>query len=210
MLLKCSVREDSWESLWLQEDQTSQHQRKSTLSIHWKDWSWSWSSNPLVTWCEELTHWKRPWCWERLRAWGEGEVTEDEKAWMASLTQWTWIWASTWEIVKNREAWCATVHEGTKSQTQICDLITRHLKRNFLNMVTLRFLSKHAFQETSCYTQRYIYNMYMYIYIYYTHVYVYIYIHTQKYMYIHIYFLFCLKMGGILWHLNWVMSLVDG
>ena len=35
--------------------------------FHWKDWCWSWSSNTLVTWCEEPTHWKRPWCWERLR-----------------------------------------------------------------------------------------------------------------------------------------------
>jgi len=37
---------------------------------HWKDWCWS--SNTLATWCEELTHWKRPWCWERLKAKGEG------------------------------------------------------------------------------------------------------------------------------------------
>ena len=35
-------------------------------------WSWSWSFNTLATWCEELTHWKRPSCWERLRAGGEG------------------------------------------------------------------------------------------------------------------------------------------
>ena len=35
--------------------------KKSTLNIHWKDWCWSWSSNALATWCEELTHWKR--CW---------------------------------------------------------------------------------------------------------------------------------------------------
>ena len=33
---------------------------------HCKDWCWSWSSNTLATWCEELTHWKRPWCWGRL------------------------------------------------------------------------------------------------------------------------------------------------
>ena len=26
----------------------------------------NWNSNSLATWCEELTHWKRPWCWERL------------------------------------------------------------------------------------------------------------------------------------------------
>ena len=37
---------------------------------------WSWSSNTLATWCEELTHWKRPWCWERLKA-GEG----DDRGW---------------------------------------------------------------------------------------------------------------------------------
>ena len=34
----------------------------------WKDWCWS--SNILATWCKELTHWKRPWYWERLKAWG--------------------------------------------------------------------------------------------------------------------------------------------
>ena len=39
--------------------------------IHWKDWCWSWSTNTLATWCEELTHWKRPWYWERLKAKGK-------------------------------------------------------------------------------------------------------------------------------------------
>ena len=38
----------------------------------WKDWCWSWNTNTLVTWCKELIHLKRPWCWERLRAGGEG------------------------------------------------------------------------------------------------------------------------------------------
>ena len=50
-----------------QGDQT----RKSTLNIHWKDWCWSWSSNTLATWCEDLTPWKRPRGWERLKAGGE-------------------------------------------------------------------------------------------------------------------------------------------
>ena len=40
-------------------------------------WNWSWNSNTLATWCEELTHWKRPWCWEGLKVGGEG-MTEDE------------------------------------------------------------------------------------------------------------------------------------
>ena len=53
-------------------------ERKSvTVSIVfppiWKDWCWSCSPNTLATWCEEPTHWKRPWCWERLSAKGEGD-----------------------------------------------------------------------------------------------------------------------------------------
>ena len=51
--------------------------RKSNLNIHWKDWCWSWSSNTLAIWCEEPTHLKRPWCWERLKA-EEMGTTEDE------------------------------------------------------------------------------------------------------------------------------------
>ena len=48
--------------------------KRSVLGIHWKDWCWSWNSNTFATWCEELTHLKRPWCWERLRA-REGDDT---------------------------------------------------------------------------------------------------------------------------------------
>ena len=54
---------------------------------------WSWSSNTLATWCKEPTHWKRPWCWERLRASGEGGNRGWDR-WMASPIQWTWIWAN--------------------------------------------------------------------------------------------------------------------
>ena len=46
--------------------------RKSVLGVHWRDWCWSWNSNTLATWCEELTRLKRPWCWERLKAGREG------------------------------------------------------------------------------------------------------------------------------------------
>ena len=75
--------------------------KKSTLSIHWNDWCWSWSSNTLATWCEEPTHWKRPWCWERLRA-GEGD-DRGWDGWMLSLTQWTWIWANSAREWKTRK-----------------------------------------------------------------------------------------------------------
>ena len=55
---------------------------------------WSWNSNTLATWGEELSHWKRPRCWERLKARGEGE-DKGWDSWMASLTQWTWVWANS-------------------------------------------------------------------------------------------------------------------
>ena len=59
-------------------------QRKSVLNIHWKDWYWSWNSNILATWFKEQTHWKRPWCWEKLKA-GEGHYRGWD-GWMASPT----------------------------------------------------------------------------------------------------------------------------
>ena len=60
----------------------------------WKDWCWSWNSNTLATWWEELTHLKRPSCWERLRAGGEGD-DRGWDGWMASPTQWTWVWVGS-------------------------------------------------------------------------------------------------------------------
>ena len=75
--------------------------RKSVLNIHRKYWCWSWNSNTLATWCEEPTHWKRPWCWKRLKA-GEGDDRRWD-GWMASPTRWTWVWVgsgSWWQIGK--------------------------------------------------------------------------------------------------------------
>ena len=48
----------------------------------------------LPTWSEKLTHWKRPWCWERLRAEGE-EGIRGWDGWMAPRTQWTWTWQTS-------------------------------------------------------------------------------------------------------------------
>ena len=93
-LRKHAVGKGSWESLGLQGDPTNQSERKSVLNIHWKDWCWSWSSNPLTTWCKELTHWKRPWCWERLKVGGEGDDTGWD-GWMVSPTRWTWVWVNS-------------------------------------------------------------------------------------------------------------------
>ena len=104
MLLNSGVGEDSWESLGLQGDPTSPFWRKLVLNIHWKDWYWSWNSNSLATWCEELTHLKRPWSWESFKAGGEGD-DRGWDGWMATLTQWTWVWV-------NSGSWWSTGRPG--------------------------------------------------------------------------------------------------
>ena len=72
------------------------------------------SSITLATWCKEPTHWKRPWCWERLRL--EEEDNRGWDGWMALPTQWTWVWASSgswWRTGKPG----AAVHGMAKSWT---------------------------------------------------------------------------------------------
>ena len=121
-------KRDSGESLRLQGDQTSQSLRKSVLNIHWKVWCWS--SNTLATWCKELTHWKKPWCWERLKAAGEG----DDRGWdgcMASPTWWIQVWAgsrSWWRTGKPG----VLQSMGSQSRTQLNEL-TEHSKEHRLS-----------------------------------------------------------------------------
>ena len=60
-------------------------------------WVWFCFINKFICtiflyWCKGLTHWKRPWCWERLKTGGEGN-NRGWDGWMASLTRWTWVWA---------------------------------------------------------------------------------------------------------------------
>ena len=68
--------------------------KEISLGVHWKDWCWSWNSSTLVTSCKELTHWKRPWCWEGLGAGGEGG-DRGWDGWIESPTWWTWVWVNS-------------------------------------------------------------------------------------------------------------------
>ena len=79
---------------------------KEIQPVHSEDQPWdffgrnddkSWNSSTLATSCEELTHWKRLWCWEGLGAGGGGD-DRGWDGWMASLTRWTWVWVNsgTW------------------------------------------------------------------------------------------------------------------
>ena len=92
MPLNCGAGEDSWESLGLQGGPTSPFWRRSTLGFLWKEWCWS--SSTLATSCEELTDWKRLWCWEELGAGGKGD-DRGWDGWMASQTRWTWVWVNS-------------------------------------------------------------------------------------------------------------------
>ena len=99
MLLNCGIGEESWESLGLQikpvnpkGHQSSLEELMLKLKAQYFGHLW------------ELTHWKRPWCWERLKARGEGD-DRGWDGWMVSLTQWAWVWVSY-------RSWCWTAKPG--------------------------------------------------------------------------------------------------
>ena len=83
-------------------------------------WGIKLDSSTLATSCEELTHWKRLWCWEGLGARGEGD-DRGWDGWMASLTRWTLSLRELRELVMDREAWRAAIHGVAKSRTRLSD-----------------------------------------------------------------------------------------
>ena len=72
---------------WSEDRERGKHVQEPLLCFPWG------RTHTLAPWCDELTHLKRPWCWERLRAWGEGDDRGWDD-WMTSPTQWTWVWVN--------------------------------------------------------------------------------------------------------------------
>ena len=92
MLLNHGVGKHSWESLELQGDPTILKEISPGISLEGK--MLKLKLQYLATSCEELTHWKRLWCWEGLGAGGEGD-NRGWDGWMTSLTRWMWVWVNS-------------------------------------------------------------------------------------------------------------------
>ena len=89
------------------------------ISPEYQGWCWSWNSKPLVTWCKELTHWKRPWCWERLKAGGEGDGRGCMVEWHHWLSGHEFRWIPGVGDGQGGLACCSAIHGVAKSRTRL-------------------------------------------------------------------------------------------
>ena len=85
-----------------------------------------------ILWPPDVKNWhlKIHWCWEILTAGGEGD-SRGWNGWMASPTQWTWVWVNSRSLVMDREVWHAAVYGFAKSWTRLSDWTELNWKWSF-------------------------------------------------------------------------------